>query len=82
MTLRAGNREPLWDKTGEVPSAFARELREPSLAARVERFFYKRLQYAGSVDQSKRNERQPVPVSRNVLSMEAKQEGEPTSEEL
>jgi len=68
MTLHAGNREPMWDNTGEVPSAFARRQREPTMLARVERFFYKRLQYAGSVDQSKRNRQQPVPRSRDILA--------------
>lgn len=68
MTQRAGNREPMWDNTGKVPSAFARRQREPSLFARVERFFYKRLQYAGSVDQSKRNRQQPVPRSLDILA--------------
>jgi len=38
------------------------------MLARVERFFYKRLQYAGSVDQSKRNRQQPVPRSRDILA--------------
>jgi hydrogenase small subunit len=68
ISLRARNREPLWDNVGAVPSAFAREQREPSLVARLEAFFYNRLQYAGSVDQAKRNKRQPVPKSLNVLS--------------
>ena len=68
MSMRARNREPLWDNTGEVPSAFAREQREPSLAARIEGFFYNRLQYAGSVDQAKRNDQQPVPRSLDILA--------------
>jgi hypothetical protein len=33
----------------------------------VEGLFYERLQYHGSVHQGRRNERQPVPESRNVL---------------
>jgi len=70
VSMRQRNRESLWDSTGEVPSAFAREQRPPSLAARVERFFYERLQYRGSVDHAERNRTQPVPTSRDVLRRE------------
>ena len=68
MSVRSGNREPLWDNTGEVPSAFSSEQRKPSLLARAEGFFYKRLQYSGSVHQGKRNKRQPIPKSLNVFA--------------
>ncbi len=61
------NREPLWDRTGEIPSGFAREKKRPTLLAKVEGLFYERLQYHGTVHQGRRNERQPVPESRNVL---------------
>jgi hydrogenase small subunit len=70
VSMRQRNRESLWDGTGEVPSAFAREQRPPSLAARVERFFYERLQYRGSVNLAERNRRQPSPASRDVLLRE------------
>ena len=30
-------------------------------------FFYKKLQYNNSVNQAKRNKKQPIPQSRNVL---------------
>jgi hypothetical protein len=50
-----------------VPSAFASEASKPSLTARLEGFFYKKLQYHGSVNQAKRYEEQPVPESLDIL---------------
>jgi hydrogenase small subunit len=66
LSMRSRNSEPLWDRTGEVPSGFARQAK-PSLTARLEGFFYSKLQYRGSVDQRKRNKNQPVPASLDVL---------------
>src|SRR5215212_3447131 len=68
MSMRADNREPLWDKLGEVPTAFAREQRQPTQASKVVGFFYKRLQYSGSVNQAKRFKDQPIPRSMNILA--------------
>jgi hydrogenase small subunit len=72
MSMRQGNREPLWDNTGSVPSAWAREHGELSAADKAVGFFYKRLQYRGSVDQSKRYKKQPVPQSLDILRQEAR----------
>jgi hydrogenase small subunit len=66
-SIERGNRTPLWDNAGEVPSAWAAERSQPRLAARFERFFYQRLQYRGSVHQGDRNARQPLPKTRDVL---------------
>jgi hydrogenase small subunit len=68
MTVRSGNREPLWDNVGEIPSGWAREHSGMTRTAKVAKFFYQRLQYAGSVDQAKRNKRQPIPSSYDVYS--------------
>jgi hydrogenase small subunit len=70
ITMRNRNREPLWDNVGGVPSGYSRQRRGPSLAAKVEEFFYNKLQYRGSVDQAKRNRMQPVPKSMNILERE------------
>ncbi len=67
MTMRSGNREFIWDKAGEVPSGWAAEHGGPSTTAQVAGFFYKKLQYRGSVDLNKRNKETPQPRSRNVL---------------
>jgi hydrogenase small subunit len=67
ITMRSDNFEPLWDRTGEVPSPWAVEQGQPSVGSKVAGFFYKRLQYRGSVNQSKRNEQQPIPKSLDVL---------------
>src|SRR5262249_40729850 len=47
VTLRHRNREPLWDRTGEVPSPYAAEASAPSRVARLESVFYRKLQYRG-----------------------------------
>jgi hydrogenase small subunit len=67
MTMREDNFEPLWDKTGEVPTAWAREQRRPTTASKVMGFFYKKLQYNDTVDLRKRYRDQPVPKSLDIL---------------
>jgi hydrogenase small subunit len=70
MSMRAGNREPLWDQVGEVPSAWSREASGPSLVDKTIGFFYKRLQYRDSANLAERYRRQPVPKSLDILSQE------------
>jgi len=67
-TMRADNFEPLWDQTGEVPTAFAVERRKPTTASKIAGSFYKRLQYRGTVDQMKRYKDQPLPRSLAILA--------------
>jgi hydrogenase small subunit len=74
LTMRTDNLEPLWDKTGEVPTAWAVEARKPTTASKVAGFFYKRLQYSGTVDQGKRWKDQPLPGSMNILEKKAPDE--------
>ena len=68
MTMRADNFEPIWDKTGEVPTAFAVEKRKPTTASKIAGYFYKRLQYRGTVDYAKRHREQPLPQSMDILA--------------
>jgi hydrogenase small subunit len=68
MTMRADNREPIWDRAGEIPTAFAVEESKPSAASKAIGFFYKKLQYRGTVDHAKRNREQPQPRSLDILS--------------
>jgi hypothetical protein len=70
MSMRSGNREPLWDNTGNVPSAWAAEHNRPSVVDKAVGFFYKRLQYSGSVNLAARNKKQPVPKSLDILHQE------------
>jgi len=68
MSMKTGNSEPLWDNAHEVPTGWglAREPKqEPLDKANV--FFYKKLQYNGSVHHGKRNKKQPLPGSRDIL---------------
>jgi hydrogenase small subunit len=77
ISVRNLNREPLWDQTGDVPSAWAREQRGPTTMSKLTEFFYKRLQYAGSVHEADRYKHQPIPQSRNILEREgAEADGE------
>jgi hydrogenase small subunit len=65
QSMRKLNREPLWDQTGESPSPWGDGRTKKSAPTD---FFYRKLQYRGSVDQHKRDAKQPVPQSRNILS--------------
>ncbi len=67
LSMRKLNRETLWDQTGEVPSAWASEHAKPTQTDKAISYFYKRLQYHDSVDQSKRHKQQPVPNSLDIL---------------
>ena len=66
MTMQADNREPLWDKVGEVPSGWARESSGPTATARAMQFFYNKLKYRGTVDHHKRYKDQPMPKSYDI----------------
>jgi hydrogenase small subunit len=70
LSMRHRNREPGWDRANEVPTAFAQRSRKPSLASKIEGFFYQRLQYRGSPNLAKRNRNQPQPRSLAVLERE------------
>jgi hydrogenase small subunit len=70
LTMSARNRETIWDRAGEVPTAWAAEQRKPPLASRIESRFYERLQYSGTVNLAKRNRSQPQPQSMNILERE------------
>ena len=67
MTMASANREPIWDRSGEVPSAFAREMNQPTPASKAMGFFYKKLQFHGTVDYAKLNREQPNPTTMNIL---------------
>jgi len=67
LSMKQGNREPLWDNAGEVPSGWAEKAPKKGMVDKTNTFFYKKLQYHGSVDQGKRNKKQPLPASRDIL---------------
>jgi hydrogenase small subunit len=66
MSMANGNTTPIWDNAHEVPSAWGRESSKNPLL-KVNSFFYKKLQYSGSVNHSARNKKQPLPQSRDIL---------------
>jgi hydrogenase small subunit len=66
MSMANGNSTPLWDNAHEVASGWgATPTKNP--ISKVNSFFYKKLQYSGSVNQAKRNKLQPLPQSRDIL---------------
>jgi hydrogenase small subunit len=67
MSMANGNNTPLWDNAGEIPSAWGRASDKKNPVAKVNSFFYKKLQYSGSVNHAKRNKHQPLPQSRDIL---------------
>ncbi len=73
LTMRTDNREPIWDQTGHVPSPWAAEHGPPTRASKVAGFFYNKLKYAGSVDQTKRYKSQPLPRSMDIYAGEPDQ---------
>jgi hydrogenase small subunit len=67
LSMKQGNREPMWDNTGETPSAWADGETKTGAVDKANTFFYKKLQYHGSVHQGKRNKKQALPGSRDIL---------------
>jgi hydrogenase small subunit len=67
LSMKTGNREPMWDKAGEIPSGWAKAHSKPGPVDKTNAFFYKKLQYNGSVNHAKRNKKQPLPGSRDIL---------------
>ncbi|MFP5363552.1 MAG: hydrogenase expression protein HypE [Thermoleophilia bacterium] len=67
MSMTNGNTTPLWDNAGESPSAWGRASGTKNPMTKVNSFFYKKLQYSGSVNHAARNKKQPLPQSRDIL---------------
>jgi hydrogenase small subunit len=67
MSMANGNTEPLWDNAGDVASGWGLAQGISNPAAKVNSYFYKKLQYRGSVNHAKRNKHQPLPQSRDIL---------------
>jgi hydrogenase small subunit len=67
MSMKTGNRTPTWDRADEVPSPWARGHGRRSPTDPLAQFFYKKLQYSGSVHHGDRNKKQPQPKSLDIL---------------
>jgi hydrogenase small subunit len=67
LSMKSGNTEPMWDKAHEVPTAWARAYGGKTPVDKAMGYFYKNLQYHGSTHLGKRDERQPLPQSRDIL---------------
>ena len=68
MSMKTGNREPMWDNADEIPSAYAAAKGPRSGTDRFAAYFYKKLQYNGTVHHGKRYKKQPLPKSRDILT--------------
>jgi hydrogenase small subunit len=68
MSMKTGNREPLWDNTDDIPSAFAAAKGPRSNTDRFSAYFYKKLQYNNTPHHGKRYKKQPIPKSRDILT--------------
>ena len=71
MSMVSGNHAPVWDNSGEIPSGWG-EPQHSGAIGKANAFFYKKLQYRGSVNYAKRNKQQPLPQSRNILSQQGR----------
>ena len=67
LSIRGGNREPLWDNTEDVPSPWARAHFERTAVEKAVVHFYKNLQYAGTANHASRYKTQPTPKSLDIL---------------
>ncbi len=67
MSMGSGNTTPLWDNEGQAATGWGIEGSGKNPISKVNAFFYKKLQYSGSVNQAARNKKQPLPQSRDIL---------------
>ena len=68
------NRSPIWDRAGKVPTAYAGEQSKPTAVAKIEGFFYRKLQYHDTANLAERNKRQPQPKTMNFFAGEHEQD--------
>jgi hypothetical protein len=57
----------MWDSAEEIPSAWARAPGRRSGGEKITAYFYKKLQYRGSINHYDRYKEQPLPQSRDIL---------------
>jgi len=67
ISMASGNTTPLWDNAHDSSSGWGAWEGPTNPVKKVNAFFYKKLQYSGSVNHAKRNKHQPLPGSRNIL---------------
>ena len=67
LSMKKGNRTGIWDNAHQVPSGWGLAAGKKSPVDKANGFFYEKLQYRGSVNHAKRNKKQPLPQSRDIL---------------
>ena len=67
MSMRSRNREPIWDRSEDAATGWGIAQGTQSPVDKVNGFFYKKLQYRGSVNHAARNKKQPQPRSMDIL---------------
>jgi len=68
MSMKTGNREPMWDNAEEIPSPWAAAKGPRTNTDKFAAYFYKKLQYNGSTHHGNRYKKQPLPKSRDILT--------------
>jgi hydrogenase small subunit len=67
MSMRAANREPIWDRDNDPSTAWGAVHGSRNPIEVVNATFYKKLQYRGTVNHAERNKKQPQPKSMDIL---------------
>ena len=67
MSMKSGNREPIWDRAEDASTGWGLAQGTLTPANKINGKFYKKLQYRGSVDHATRNKKQPQPKSLDIL---------------
>ena len=68
LSMKSGNTVAVnWDNAHEVPTPWARAYGGKTPVDKVESFFYKKLQYHGSADLTKKDRATPLPTSADIL---------------
>ena len=67
MSLRQGNREPIWDRANDASTGWGAAFGTLNPLEVANAKIYKKLQYRGTVDHATRNKYQPQPKSMEIL---------------
>jgi hydrogenase small subunit len=67
MSMRAANREPIWDRANDPSTAWGAVHGSRNPIEVVNANLYKKLQYRGTVNHAERNKKQPQPKSMEIL---------------
>jgi len=67
ISMASGNTTTIWENSGDSSSGWGAQEGPVNPVKKINSFFYKKLQYSGSVNHAKRNKKLPLPQSRDIL---------------